>query len=272
MRQLLLFLLFLTMLSVLPVSAQSTVELCVDEFEDLNRNGQQDAGEPPLAGIEVFLQQNSAVVASLVTTTESDCFTGLQAGTYTVETLAGNGIEITTEARQTVNLNSQTQAITAGGAQQQTSPGNRICFFVFNDENQNGVRESTEGLMPAIDVNLLIGNLIVDTLTTTATDKVCFLGLQAETYQVVVPPARNHAFISRRDATIAFEDIGNEVNIQFAALPVNPVSDDAKLPASGSGELDLNQRSRLSLSAIGAAVVMGFMIGLGLLLYGLIRS
>ncbi len=272
MRQLFLLFLLLTTFSILPVYAQATVDLCVDDFEDTNRNGQKDAGEPALAGIEVFLQQNGTVVASLVTTLEDDCFPALQAGSYTVETLAGSGIEITTESPQTVDLTTQNQTVSAGGTRLQTVPGNQICFFVFNDENKNGVRESTEGLMPAIDVNLLADDLIIDTLVSTATEKVCFVGLEAQTYQVVVPPARNHALISRRDAAIAFEDIGSEVNIQFAALPVNPVSDDAKLPASGSGELELDQQNRLTLSLIGAGVVMAFMIGLGMLLYALIRS
>jgi hypothetical protein len=271
-RHLFLLFLLLTTFSIAPVHAQTTVDLCVDDFEDLNRNGLQDAGEPALAGIEVFLQQDSAVVASLVTTLENDCFTGLQAGTYSVETVASGGIEITTESPQTVNLSAQSQTVAAGGVAFQQVPGNQICFFVFHDENQNGIRESAEGLMPGIDVNLLADDVIVDTLTTTATDKICFVGLEAQTYQVVVPPARNHNLVSRRDAAISFEDIGNEVNIQFAGLPVNPVSDDAKLPAMGSGELDLDQQNRLTLSAVGAGIVIAFMIGLGMLLYGLIRS
>lgn len=273
MRQLslLLFILLISLLFVPAALAQApTGDICIDAFEDANRNNTHDSGETELVGVNVFLEQSGSVIASLTTTPDEDCFLSLQAGDYVVNIEASEGFEAISQLSMPVTVTEGVANLPFAGLSRQTGPANVICLLIFNDENRNGVREGTEALLPGVDVNLVQNEQIVRTLVTSATDQVCFRNLDVDTYQVYIPPALNHDMISRRDSSILFEDLGNEVRLQFGALPVNPLSDEAVIADDNS--ITLDQDDRLLLAGVGSALVVFFMIGLGLILVGLIRN
>lgn len=70
-----------------PISAQSdTGAICISTFADLNGNGQPDANETILAGVNVNLTTAGTIIATHVTTEgeESYCFENLAVGVYTL--------------------------------------------------------------------------------------------------------------------------------------------------------------------------------------------
>ena len=255
-----------------------TFDVCIQDFVDTNQDGLPTGGELIFGQGEVLLSNSDgSVEGSLTITTEDDCLFSLQPGNYTVSITLPDGYAPTTETTFALNL-TETTTINVGvisTAPVQAPPTNIeqnfICVLVFHDENRNGERESTEALMANIDVNLLRDERIIDTTLTNIMDATCFAGLETGEYQILIPASANHIMVSRRDIAVSFQDLGNEVVARFGAIPVNPLSDEAYFPTVGNGELTLNNNMRLALSGLGAVMAMFFMMGLGSLLYGLIR-
>lgn len=268
---------FLTLIR--SVSAQDGVlSLCVQDFVDTDQSGLPNDGEISLGQGEVLVSNlDGTVVASLTITTGEDCMLGLQSGDYTVSVTLPEGYTATTETTFAINL-TESAIINVGatsptpiGAPPSVDQQNVVCVLVFHDENRNGERESTEALMSGIDVNLIRDGHIIDTLLTNATTVTCFNDLAVGKYQIEIPPSANHIMVSRRDIAVDIQDVGYEVTARFAAIPVNPLSDEARFPTVGDGELTFDNNTRLMLSGVGAFLAVFFMIGLGTLLYGLIR-
>jgi hypothetical protein len=70
-----------------PALAQGdTGAICIATFADSNGNGLLDANETPLAGVNVNLATNGAIIATHVTepNEQNYCFEGLQPGIYTL--------------------------------------------------------------------------------------------------------------------------------------------------------------------------------------------
>lgn len=273
-------LIFIWSLGILPATfAQGdTLDLCIQDFVDTNQDGLPTEGELIFGRGEVLLSSSDGtVVASLTITDGEDCMSTLQPGNYTLSITLPEGYTPTTETTLALTL---TESTTINVGVVSTTPAdspltnveqNFICVLVFHDENRNGERESTEALIAGIDVNLVREERIIDTTLTNATDATCFAGLEVGEYQILIPASANHIMVSRRDIAVSFQDLGNEVVARFGAIPVNPLSDEARFPTVGSGELTLNNNTRLILSGVGAILAMFFMAGLGSLLYGLIR-
>lgn len=106
-------------------AAQSGGQFCVRSFEDRNRSGQRDGGEPLLTrGISVNLQDSSSVTIASALLDDSPtaiegvvCFEGLPAGQYTV-TVTSADYEPTTTNTFTTSVNDTGQpAIFTFGAQ-----------------------------------------------------------------------------------------------------------------------------------------------------------
>ncbi len=262
------------------VSAQGdTFDLCVKDFIDTNQDGLPTDGEPSFGQGEVLVSNSDGtIVGGLTISSENYCIQSLSPGNYTVSITLPEGYQATTETTFALTLTEATTinlgvvGDTTTETVNTTAPQNHICVMVFYDENRNGERESTEGLVRGIDVNLLRDERIIDTHLTNTGDASCFTGLELGEYQIYIPASNNHIMVSRRDIAVNFQDFGNEVIARFGAIPVDPLSDDARFPTTGDGDLHLDSDSRLALSAFGSMVAMFFMFGLGTLLYGLIRN
>ncbi|WP_192579011.1 SdrD B-like domain-containing protein [Fibrisoma limi] len=152
-------------------------------FEDLNANGQQDAGEPGIAGVTVQLLQNGVVVNTTTTNASGVySFTGLTPGlpyqvqftapagyTATLANQGGNGAtdsdaDPLTGRTATFTLASgEVDLSVDAGFYRPASLGN----LVFNDLNQNGQQDAGETGIPNVTVQLLNtnGNVLLTTTT-----------------------------------------------------------------------------------------------------------
>lgn len=70
-----------------PVAQESTGQICVLAFSDINGNGQQDEGEPLLTGVNFVLSDASGRRGTYTTDGSSEpyCFGNLAADQYTVQ-------------------------------------------------------------------------------------------------------------------------------------------------------------------------------------------
>jgi large repetitive protein len=187
-------------------------------WEDTNKNGQQDAGELPVAGVKVNLLNASGTVIATTTTDSFGkyLFSDLPSGTYSVEFVAPVGKEFTTSNTGNDNtdsdagLNGRTGPIVIDATKPAGDPArdNRsvdagitpipvndprgsIGDYVWNDTNKNGQQDAGETPVSGVTVNLLdaTGNVIATT-TTDATGKYLFTNLPSGTYAVqFVAPA-----------------------------------------------------------------------------------
>ena len=150
-------------------------------FEDLNGNGQQDAGEPGVNGVTVNLIQGGAQIATTTTDDGAYSFGGLAPGDYIVEFVAPAGTTFTTantgndasdsDADETTG---QSPVVTlASGENDPTIDAGIVTLaslgnFVFNDENRNGQQDAGEAGVNGVTVNLLDENGIQIATDTTA--------------------------------------------------------------------------------------------------------
>ncbi len=188
-------------------------------FSDLNGNGVQDAGEPGINGVTVTLYDNQGAVIATTTTTAVGgvagqySFTGLLPGTYSVGFTLPTGLgyafspadqggdDTTDSDANAATGRTPTFTLIAGqnnttidaGLVQTLSLGNQV----FNDANNNGIRDAAEVGIAGVTVNLYLDanndgtpdGGIIATATTDGNGLYLFTGLAANNYIVgVVTP------------------------------------------------------------------------------------
>ncbi|NQX02503.1 hypothetical protein HQ447_17740, partial [bacterium] len=144
--------------------------ICGKKWNDINRNGQMDSGEPGLGGVTIYLDLNNNGVLdggepSLVTAVDNQatcadetgcyCFTGLPPGVYTVREVIPAGYIITYPAN-----NAHQFYLNPGEERDNVDFGNALpkdCFFTvrgckFLDKNGNGIRDPDEVLLPGVTI------------------------------------------------------------------------------------------------------------------------
>ena len=159
-------------------------------FEDVNANGQQDAGDKPIAGVTVTLRSNGNAVATTMTDANGlYSFTGLTPGIpYSVSftapagftaTIANTGNDATDS--DAVNGVSQIVSLTAGednltldaGFFRPASLGNQT----FVDTNDDGIQNNGEAALGGVVVTLISNGNVLATATTDANGLYNFTGL-----------------------------------------------------------------------------------------------
>jgi hypothetical protein len=187
-------------------------------FEDLNGNAIFDAGEPPQAGIQVFLVDAATNAGKASATTAADgtySFTNLPQGTYRIFAAFPAGFTQSTPTPGVIDAN-------VGGVNPTIDFGLFRPFNLggikFNDANANGVRDSGEAGVAGVTIQLFNaqGTLLNET-TTTANGSYLFTGLTAGTYRVreVTPTGTAQStpnpadVVGRSGATILGNDFGN---------------------------------------------------------------
>lgn len=159
--------------------------------------------------------------------------------------------------------------VRTGQAQQQ----NEICVTIFNDVSQDGQRNGDESLLGGINIVLQVDGVIIDTQQSRTDAPVCFVGLGAGAYRVVVPATRRHLMTTRNDAAPMFVNTGSRFNVEFGALLLDPFTENAALPDfRGTPEdINLDRETRLLLAIMGSGLMMLVSIGIGAVLLGIIR-
>ncbi|GAB2601343.1 SdrD B-like domain-containing protein [Spirosoma areae] len=166
-------------------------------FVDANKNGVQDTGESPIAGVTVTLYTNG-VVSATTTTNASGLysFTGLTPGSslsYSVgfsapggytATAANQGSDDAKDSDADV-LTGRTQSVTLAPGEFNPTldagfyiPSASLGDFVFVDTDKDGLQDSGEPGIPGVVVVLLTGtNTPVGSTTTNASGLYSFTGL-----------------------------------------------------------------------------------------------
>ncbi len=187
-------------------------------FEDTNANGEQDAGEQGIAGVEVKLladTDNDGQVDDVVKTTTTDAdgfyeFTGLTQGDYRVMFTQPDGFDsvspfqagfdnsLDSDANPDNNLVSNVVTLAPGDFDErldagfyQRTPG--LGDFVFFDDNANGIQDADEAGVEGVVVKLLNpdGSAALDndgnpiTTTTDNQGAYAFFNLTPGEYQVM---------------------------------------------------------------------------------------
>ncbi|MEM7316160.1 MAG: SdrD B-like domain-containing protein, partial [Planctomycetota bacterium] len=177
-------------------------------WDDLNNNGIQDAGEPGIAGVtaSLFLNDPEIRIAQVETDAEGRYeFRGLPAGEFyvsfvnplgynpTAKDLCGDDavdsdIDPLTRQSETLVLPLDNSMATAdaGFAEFSDSSTAVIESVIWDDENQNGIRDAGEQGIDGVEVRLLheSGSTILGTTTTRDGGQFRFLGLT--TYEGMV--------------------------------------------------------------------------------------
>jgi len=139
-----------------------------------------------------------------------------------------------------------------------------LCVILYADANRNGLRDAGETGLP--DVNLSLANsngAIVSNAITTSTTAQCFDNLPAQTQFTL--KVDSPLYMQLEDKPFVFTlDGGERIEHEFGIVD-RPSDSTSTQPIA----IPLTTTSRLLLSTVSALVVMGFMSGLGLLIYGL---
>jgi RHS repeat-associated protein len=191
-------------------------------YDDVNGSGGLDAGDGGIEGATVELRQGAATIASVVTPASGVySFTGVAAGTYSVEVTPPVGYVLTTVA------NPQSVTIAAGERRGTVDFGFRrvgsIGDVVFWDQNSNGTQDSGEPGVP----NALL-SLAGPAAATTRTDLAghyTFSGLAAGIYTVTltVPPSASVTTANNpASVTVAVGEAVTTTDFGLAGMTFNP--------------------------------------------------
>jgi len=178
-------------------------------WNDLNKNGIQEAGEPGIAGVTVRLLNaaTSAVVATTITdATGKYIFNDIPAGNYQVEFVTPVAYTTTTKLNSNVTASetdsdvdpatSKTVAFTLAAGQRistvdagywlTTGPGTgKIGDRVWLDANQNGIQDAGEANVQGITITLYdAANTAIKLSVTDANGNYLFTDLNAGNYTV----------------------------------------------------------------------------------------
>lgn len=208
-------------------------------WHDANRNGIQDAGETGLNGITVQLRNNSgAVVASTTSAANNGSngyyqFTGLCAGTYTVEYVVGTvpaGFQPTITGAGTAatdsNASPSTVVLATNSSSDQTVDfgfqvpcTGKIGDFVWEDLNRNGVQDNLEPGIAGVTVNLRkpSDNSLLATTTTNGSGLYEFAGRCAGDYKVEAVPPTGYALSPAGAGTASTDSNPNPAAVTLPA-------------------------------------------------------
>jgi uncharacterized repeat protein (TIGR01451 family)/fimbrial isopeptide formation D2 family protein len=174
-------------------------------WEDVNGNGIQDGGEPPVPNVLVTLYDADTNALDTTTTDASGfySFTNLVPGTYFVGFTPPAGWQITLQDRggddaldsdadpvtgftiPTVLISGENDLTWDAGLYRPASLGN----FVWDDLNADGIQDAGEPGIEGVTVNLLTNGTIIASTTTDVSGAYAFTNLPPWDYtvQVVVP-------------------------------------------------------------------------------------
>ncbi len=177
-------------------------------WNDLNKNGIQDSGEPGVPGITVTLYNQAGTAIDTILTNASGyySFTGLPPGTYSVGFTLPQGYTFTIQtAGSNDQIDSNADPITGRTAPVTLAAGEfnptidagviaplaRLGDYVWNDVNRNGIQDVGEPGIPGVTVTLRTpSGTVISTTLTNGGGVYHFDDLQPGSYQVcfALPP------------------------------------------------------------------------------------
>lgn len=167
---------------------------------DVDADGQQDSGEPGLAGLSVQLRDGANVLIGTQTTGSNGeyLFTGLPAGTYTATVLGAGALIPTYDTDGVLSVGTATVTLANGEQRRDVDFGYRvpppqpanIGGRVWDDANSDTVPSVGETGLSGLVVTLRnSGGVVVGTQNTDASGFYAFTAIPAGSYSVAVTPA-----------------------------------------------------------------------------------
>ncbi len=192
---------------------------------DVNGNGQQDSGEPALAGVTVKLLDGAN---HLLATTTTDAlgaysFTGLAPGAYQVQFVAPSGYLVTPPDRGADVSDSDANVATGKAPVHTYVSGDHdgtidsgfykpatIGDYVFIDDNGNGVQDAGDTALGGVTVKLYDStNTLVGTTTTAPDGSYHFSGLLPGDYHEQFVTPANYVLTQTGQGTAATDSDAN---------------------------------------------------------------
>ncbi|HEX9959092.1 MAG TPA: SdrD B-like domain-containing protein, partial [Fibrella sp.] len=163
-------------------------------FNDANRDGIQNAGDTPIAGVVVTLFQNGSAVATTATAASGVySFTGLTPGiAYVVgfgkpadfeSTSANIGSDALDSDADPITGRSQSVTLVSGSNTAVDAGFYRLVLtagfgdYVFEDRNANGIQDAGDTPLAGVVVTLYLNGSAVSTTTSSASGSYSFTGL-----------------------------------------------------------------------------------------------
>ena len=259
-------------------------------FNDVNRDGVQNAGDTPIAGVVVTLYQNGSAVA---TTTTSGAglysFTGLTPGAangyvvgftppagYSVTNpLSGTNKALDSDADPVTGL---TQTLTLTSGENNTSvdagfyqPTAGLGDYVFEDKNADGIQNGGDAGIQGVLVTLFHNGSAVATITTDATGFYSFTGLTPGTsnsYVVGFAKPAGFAATTPLSGTDTGKDsnadlvTGKSQSVTLAAGEFNPTIDAGYVKQASIGDYVFNDANRDGIQNGGDTPIAGVVVTL----------
>ncbi len=268
--------------------AQQTYTIGDLVFNDLDRDGIQDGGEPGVGGIFVELFDNATCsgssVANTVTSNGSYSFSGLNAGTYCVkfsnipngfvvspanqggnDALDSDGVDVGGQMAQIQNIsvtsNDPTNDLGINQPAQQTfSLGDRV----FNDTDRDGIQDGGEPGVDGVLVELFTNGACSGSAVanqTTSGGNYSFSGLNAGTYCVKFSNIPSGFVVSpaNQGGNDALDSDGVDVGGQMAQIQnINLSADDPtndlginRPPVAGNIDIELYKNATVETVNVG---------------------
>ncbi|WP_208300297.1 SdrD B-like domain-containing protein [Prosthecobacter fusiformis] len=229
-------------------------------WKDLNRNGQQDGGEPGIENVIVTLYDSGGVAIGTTTTNGIGfySFINLQPGTYSIGFPLTVGSNVLTTQNQGSDFSDSDASTTTGRTQVitlaqgengpdwdagYTSPLASLGNFVWEDINKDGQQQPSEPGIASVTVTLLDGSgTPIGTTITDGTGFYSFSDLQPGTYGVQFPVSLNNGGYTLTTATSgatatdsnANATTGITANVVLVAGQNNPTIDAGYISPLGS--------------------------------------
>jgi uncharacterized repeat protein (TIGR01451 family) len=167
--------------------------ILIGKYNDTNRNGARDAGEPPLQGFIFTVKSGTTTVATVTSdATGTATAANLPAGTYTVTETQQNGWTSTdpgSSLTKTVTVTAgQNTSVLFGNAVVQLPPTSAGTLIVtkYNDQNANKSRDANEPVLSGWTFTVKdSAGATVGSATTDASGNATFQNLGFGTYTVI---------------------------------------------------------------------------------------
>jgi len=157
-------------------------------FLDVNKDGDLQAGEVGIPDVTITLRNSAGAVVGTTTTDANGnySFPNVPPGTYTITESQPAAYGNPSSGPFAPNVRTVTLAAGTSSINQNfgDTPGG-LSGLVYQDLNDDGIRQPAEPPIPGVTVTLFNGNTVVGTTTTSADGTYNFNQLPAGTYRVV---------------------------------------------------------------------------------------
>ncbi|RPJ00929.1 MAG: hypothetical protein EHM39_04080, partial [Chloroflexi bacterium] len=152
-----------------------------------------------------------------------------------------------------------------------------LCVATFADANGNGMRDTGEGVLAGVNVNLATGGVIIATHIIAATEtQFCFDNLLTGIYTITFTDSPMYRTTTANEGTFALSGGQRLMINDFGAFPIPASSLRAEVAAQIAARQEqdepLETSTRLMVATVGSMVVMICLVGIGAVLLGIISG